>query len=358
MTSRERILATARGGSADTLPVAPYMGNHGIQAAGMKIDECYTDARKLAAAQRRAWEIYRQDAVVVQSDNYYMAEAFGCKVAHHENSTPTLEKPAISSLSEVHKLRKPDALRDGRMPVYLEAIEILAQELGEEVAIRGCGTGPFVMAGHLLGTENFILELANAHYGISGDIQGLHALLDIACATLIDFVSHQVRLGATIVQLADSLASLDMISPEMYEAYALPYEKKFFEAIKPLCRAHACASLLHICGDNTKVFDLFAETGADIIAIDHKADLGEAKRIIGSRACLIGNVDPAATLLLGSTEDVEAAVRSCIGKAAAGGGYILGTGCEVAVETPGDNIKTMVRLAREHAYERPGGEPA
>jgi uroporphyrinogen decarboxylase len=350
MNSRERILTAAKGGKADFLPVAPYMGNHGIHAAGMRIDKCYRDGKKLAEAQFKAWEIYQQDAVVVQSDNYYMAEAFGCKIAHHEDSTPTLEQPALATLSEAVKLKKPDPLKDGRMNVYLEGIETLRSLVGDEVAIRGCGTGPFVMAGHLLGTEKFIMELANAHYGISKDVEALHAILDITCETLIDFVTQQIRLGATVVQLADSLASIDMISPEMYEVYALPYEIKFYKAIKPLCEKHGCVSLLHICGDNTKVFHLFAETGADIIAIDHKSDLSDAKRIIGSRACLIGNIDPANTLLFGDTSEVEKAARLCIDKAADGGGFILGTGCEVAVHTPIDNIKAMIRLAREYIY--------
>ena len=88
MTSRERVLAAAIGKEPDILPVAPYMGNHGARVAGEKLRNYYTNPRKLAEAQLKAWEIYGQDVIVAQSDNYYMAEAFGCRVKYHENSTP------------------------------------------------------------------------------------------------------------------------------------------------------------------------------------------------------------------------------------------------------------------------------
>ncbi len=351
MTSRERIVHAARREPTDILPVAPYMGNFGTAAAGYHLKDCYTNGKKLAEAQTIAWELFGQDVLVVQSDNYYMAEAFGCTIAYHEDSTPTLENPVIETLADVTRLAPADPLKDGRMHVYLEAIAILKKRFKHEVAIRGCGTGPFVMAGHLMGTERFMFELAQAHYGMGGDEKAILAIMEIACETLISFAARQLELGATIVQCADSTASLDMISPEMYEKYVFPFEKRFFAAIKPLCVKYDAVSLLHICGNNAKVFHLYAQTGADIVAVDHKADLSFAKGVMGDRVCVIGNLDPTSVLLQGSQAEVEKAVRSCIEKAAPGGGYIIGSGCEVAVKTPHENIKTVIRIAREYSYQ-------
>jgi len=351
MNSKERILAAATGKIPDVLPVAPYMANHCTVLVGETLKNAYTSGKRLADAQIKAWEIYGQDVVVAQSDNYYMAEAFGCRIIHHDREAPTLEKPVIKEMKDVAKLKKPDPLKDGRMQVYLEAIKRMYVKLGNEVAIRGCGTGPFVMAGHLMGNEALLLEMGNIFYGLSPYENAMLDLLEIACETLIDFVRYQIVAGATIVQCADSTASMDMISPQMYEKYILPCEQKFFMEIDPLCKKYGAVKLLHICGDNTKAFHLYPETGADIVAVDHKADLAVAKRVMGERVCLIGNLDPSGHLLLGSAQKVETAVRSCIEKAASGGRYILGSGCEVPVNTPPENIKTMIRLAREYIYE-------
>lgn len=354
MTSRERVVAAALRGVPDVLPVALYNGNQAIVSAGFRIGECCTDGKKLAEAQLRAWEALGQDVIVVQSDGYYIAEAMGSVVRHHPDSMPTLEKPAVQEMSDISRLKKPDPASDGRMHVYLEAIRILRGRVGDSVAIRGCGAGPFVQACHLLGTERFMLELALAYHGLSGAEQAMRDLLGLCCDTLIDFVSAQLELGATIVQCADSSASLDMISPDTYEKYALPYERRFFEAIRPLCRERGAVSLLHICGNNTKILPLLAKTGADIVEVDHKVDLGIAKQVMGGSVALIGNMDPVGCLLFGSVAEVQRAALECIDKAAGGGGFILGSGCEVPIGTPRENLEAAVRMARAHRYSSSG----
>ena len=82
----------------------------------------------MAEAQFQAWRIYGQDAVVAQSDNYYIAEGFGVEVEHYDDATPTLKTPAVRELADIGRLRVPDPWTDGRMPVYLEAIRRLSND--------------------------------------------------------------------------------------------------------------------------------------------------------------------------------------------------------------------------------------
>ena len=115
-------------------------------------------------------------------------------------------------------------------------------------------------------------------------------------------------------------------------------------------RQAGALTLLHICGDNTRILDLQAQTGADIIAIDHAVDLRLAKQRIGNKVCLIGNMDPVGTLLFGSVADVERAAHACLEASAPGGGYILGTGCEVPQDTPLENLQAVIRVGQAHRY--------
>ena len=162
MNSLERLRTAAHLDRPDPTPVAPYMGNHGAHVAGVAIGEYCCCGRLMAEAQYRAWKLYGQDAVVPQSDNYYIAEGFGVVVQHYEDSTPTFKTAAIDDLDDIGQLRVPDPARDGRMPVYLEAIRRLRELTHGEVAVRAPGTGPFALAAHLLGTEAFLVELALA----------------------------------------------------------------------------------------------------------------------------------------------------------------------------------------------------
>ncbi len=349
MTTKKEFLEKVRGSRVGPPLVAPYMGNFSIAWSGMSLSACYKDAAKLACAQLRAWERFGQDAIVVQSDNYYMAEAFGAPVSHDEGCMPVLRGAVVESPDDIGRLVPVDPRVGGRMPVYIEAIARVRESAGPDAVIRGCGTGPFVLAAHLCGIERLLMWMAETDSGLADHRARLDELFSLGLETLVAFATAQLEAGATIVQLADSLASINVISPDMYRRYAFPYEKRFFEAMRGPCEKHGALALLHICGDNTRVFEDFVATGADIICVDHAASLRTARTIVGDRACLIGNMDPAGNLLWGSPDEVY---REATGLFDAGlpGKYILGTGCEVSVKTPPENLDAMIRAAREYDW--------
>ncbi len=352
LTSLERIICAARLRVPDVVPVAPYVGNHGAKIGGALLGEYCSNGKRMAEAQYRAWEIYGQDAVVAQSDNYYIAEGFGTVVEFFKDSTPALKKPAIDDILEVYRLKVPDPYADGRMPVYLEATEILSGKLKREgICVRGTGTGPFSLASHLMGTENFLVQLATAEADEDAErLDAFRLLMDLTSDALISFARALLSAGANLVQNGDSLASINMISPAMYKKWAFPYEKKYFDAINPECLKYNAASILHICGNMTPVLDCMADTGAQILELDTAVNLAEAKARIGKRVCLMGNIHPTAVLLQGTPEEVEAACEKAIADAGAGGGFILGSGCEVPPFAPQANLKAMIATARRHSY--------
>lgn len=351
LTSRDRVKKAIEFIKPDVVPVAPYMGNYGARLGGVSLSVYCQDGEKMAEAQYTAWEKLGQDVVVAQSDNYYIAQGFGMEVDFHHDSTPTFKKPAINELEDINKLKVPNPLTDGRMPVYLKAINLLSKKLKEKVAIRGTGTGPFSLASHLMGTERFLLELAYAQRDPEGErAKLLRLLMDMTTEALIRFAKAQLEAGADLVQAGDSLASIDVISPKMYEQWAYPYEKRFFNEIKEHMKKYDGSAILHICGNTTKVLELMVDTGAPILEIDYKVDLAVAREIVGNRCCLMGNLHPTEVLLRGNPELVESESRKCIEAAGENSGFILGSGCEVAIDTPLENAKAMVKAAREYSY--------
>ena len=348
MTSLERIRRAWRLEETDAVPVAPYMGNHGARVAGVPIGDYCRSGRLMAEAQYRAWQLYGQDAVVAQSDNYYIAEGFGVQVDHYKDSTPTHKQAAVSELEEITCLKVPDPATDGRMPIYLEAIRRLADMTGGQVAVRAPGTGPFSLASHLIGTERFLLELALADRDPGGSSErAMQRLMDLATEALIRFARACLEAGAHLVQAGDSLASLDMISPAMYRKWAWPAEQKFFATLNPAAELRGAATLLHICGNMTRALDWMADTGAHILELDYKVDLRVAKDRVGDRVCLMGNLNPVDCLWRGTPAQVREAARAAIQTAGAGGGFILGSGCEVPPAAPQENLRPMIQEARQ-----------
>jgi uroporphyrinogen decarboxylase len=356
MTSLDRVQTALSGSPPDRVPVGPFVGSAAAPLAGASLRDYYTDGAVIARAQHALWQAVGHDILVTAADTYYIAEAFGLKTTHHEHALPTVDEPLLPSLEAADRLRQPDPETDGRMPVYLRALEELRDRTDGQVALRGTGTGPFSLAAYLLGEQAFLTLLADLDCGERGeeDRLRLHRLLDLMAGTTAVFLRAQIDRGAHLAYLGDSLASCEMISPAMYREYALPYHQKVFASAK----AHAAAAgskvftLLHICGANQPALAAFAETGADLLEIDHKVPLAEARRLAGPAVSLIGNLDPVQTLLLGTPEDVFVKSQEAIREArGAEGRLILGSGCFVPPGTPLENLRQMVAAAEELNHE-------
>ncbi len=302
LTSRERVLRVIDFEPTDVIPVGPPMLDIGATISGISVGEYCTNGKAMADAQLTLHHELDQDIIFIGSDNYYIAEGFGCIAAKPDDETPHLEVPAVENLADVYNLEMPNPLTDGRMPVMLEATRLVRQVVGDKVAIRTPGTGPFALASYFIGTQNWLMEIGLTQAGYPGsNPEAIHHALDLSADALIAFGKACFDAESDILHCGDSLSSCDMISPRQYEEWAYPYQKKVISAWK----AYGAKTLLHICGDSSKVLNLYAQTGADIIEVDTKVNLAFAKEVVGKRACLIGNVDTVSALLLGSPEKVR-----------------------------------------------------
>ena len=365
MPPRQLVLAAGRHERVDRIPVTPYMGNYGAVLAGVPIDRYCTDASAMAQAQLEAQRLIGQDMLVAQSDGYYMAEALGMRTYRRPGTTPAPQAWPVADLASIDALRIPDPRRDGRMPVYLDAVRMLRDAAGERLAVRACGTGAFSLAGHLMGPDRFVLALALLEVEPDPAAERrLRLLMEITTETTTRFALAALEAGADVVMDGDSLASLDMISPQLYERWAWPFERAFFERVRPAADASGALTLLHICGDTTPILPLMARTGAHILEIDWKVELAAARDAAAAPTdnapqpapALMGNLDPTSALLQGSPGLVLSLARAAIRAGSApwpGGlagvgrpsitGFLLGSGCEVAPGTPPENMRAMVR---------------
>lgn len=350
LTSRERVERALARQPGQEVPVGPFAGFYAARCCQMTLRRYVTDGQALAAAQYRLWSELGHDIVVTAADTYYMAEAWGLQVDLHDQALPESRGPVLSRLAEAARLRPADPHSAGRMPVYLEAARCLERRFQGQVAIRGTGTGPLSLAGYLVGLQNLLIALAEIEQGVASpaDQRGLETLLEVATETAIAFLRAQIEAGVQLAYLGDSLASCEMISPAMYRQFVLPCHQQVFEGVRDHCRRYGAHTLLHICGDNTALLDDLAATGVDVYEVDSRLDLETARRAIGDRVSLIGNLDPTGVLLRGSVAEVRRQSERCLAVAGDGGGFVLGTGCFVAWETPLENLRSMVRAAREH----------
>jgi uroporphyrinogen decarboxylase len=152
------------------------------------------------------------------------------------------------------------------------------------------------------------------------------------------------------IMLGGSSASLSVSSPKLFRKYELP----FLQKASALCRQAGIISHLHICGRSWPLVEIVAEhTDVDVMEPMEEppggdVDLAEAKRRVGDKLCIKGNINTFEFMLRATPAQVEEKCKRAIDAAGADGGFVLSTGDQCGRDTPHANIFTMVEVAETY----------
>jgi uroporphyrinogen decarboxylase len=216
-------------------------------------------------------------------------------------------------------------------------LRLTKERIGDQYVVTMTAWGPFTNAARLFGEE----AMMKASFKNPALVE---KLLDFSTDLLIHLFEPVVNDGTLeVISLADPTASGDLISKKQFEKFALPYLKRFTDWAKSK-NAH---TLLHICGNTTDRLDLFPETGASCISVDHKTDIAKAKELLYGKMCFAGNVNPVDVMLQGSVDLVESTCKQIIETAGTDGAFALMPGCDIPPTVPYENIQKFIQMARE-----------
>lgn len=342
MTPMERAIALSKGQAVDRLPCNPNIANGVARIHGCKISEFNTNGKTIAEAQISAYKRFGMDGVRVFTDLYVWAEAMGAQLDLPEDNTADLAKPAIDNLEDIEKLKVANPFKDGRLPVFVDAMKYLIDALGNEVPCSGGVVGPFSNAFFLVGVEKMTkLFFKNP--------EAVHRLCEISLQTCIEYTKVIIDLGLTPT-ISEPLASCTIISPKHFRLFCLPYLKRLIEFIQ----SRGKATVLHICGSTEKIWpDIrkLASCGVAGFSMDNIASLSRCKKTLGDTMKILGNVDPSNVMYAGTHKEVRDAVINCVLEGYdSPKGYAIMSGCSLPVETPLENIQIMMDTAREIGY--------
>ena len=234
-------------------------------------------------------------------------------------------------------------------PEYeFRAIELLRKATGDAVSIHGEFFSPFTQLMELLGYENALVALIT-HPG------KCKAILERFTEGSIWYGCQLARHGVDAILNSSAFAGGGFISKRMYEEFVLPCEKKSWEGIKSEFPDIPCYT--HTCGAIGDRLDLMEATGLDGIDTLDPPPLGtvelhEAKRMLGARVFIKGNIDSVNTLLYGSLEAAKTDMIQRIEWGKPGGAYILSTACSVAPRVQPDRLEALIDICEEYGrYE-------
>jgi uroporphyrinogen decarboxylase len=156
------------------------------------------------------------------------------------------------------------------------------------------------------------------------------------------YIEEVAKLGLSI-GFADPVSSTSLISPKQFREFSLPYLKKNIDRIKETTGG---APGIHICGKSKELWLDAVGAGISNFSIDNVEDLEEAKKIMGDRVVITGNVPPVDVVYLGTKEQIFESVEESIRKDHdSPKGFILSTGCQIPMNTPIEKIEMFMAAA-------------
>ena len=338
MNSIERVDAAIRLRKPDRVPVDLHNFQPAAAAMGGSMADVFQDGDLLAEAMLKAWREFGHDMILLENGTACNAQACGVQVVYRDDAAPAAHIPVITSLEEVDRLEVPDPYATFPMCEIIKATRILSREIGDQVWICGrADQGPMDLASQLIGMETLMLEIA-----LNENPDGVHRLLDYARRVATRYAFALIESGAHSTSIGEPVAGPDVMSPRHYREYAMPQEKRMVDDLK----AKGIILHNHICGNTIPIIDDFIATGAEVLEIDHKTDMRQAKEAGRGKTCFLGPINT--TLMAsGTPQEVEDACREAIEIMAPGSGFILGPGCALGTETPADNIHALVESAKK-----------
>jgi uroporphyrinogen decarboxylase len=338
MNGLERVNAVLKGEWPDRRPIILHNFMHAAKEAGFSMKQYYSNPKNAATAHIKAIEKYKLDGVLWDIDTAVLASAVGVPVDFPEDQPARVHEPALHSLEEVEKLGKVNVADNERIQIAVEGFRILKKYFGDEICLRGnADQAPFSLASMIRTPAHFMMDLMT-------EPELCHKLLVYCTDACVQYIKLFAEEGAHMISNGDSPAGPEMISPEMYIEFALPYEKQIIEYSHQLGLPY----MLHICGNTGLILDHMPKTGLDAVELDYKTGLHEIHDLYKSTITLSGNIDPTGVIAHGTTALVEQKIKELLEVYADSPRLIVNAGCVIPPDAPEANIRKLIEVTRNY----------
>ena len=326
MNSIERYVNCIEGKRIDCLPRIPIVMQFAAEYIGSNYALFASNHQVLVRANSRCAEDFSFDQLSAISDPYRETQGFGAEIEYPLNHVPRCKNPPLENSFDLSLLKKPNPFESERMADRIHAIQLFYEKFKNRYSIMGWVEGPAAEAATLRSVNNFFVDLLlNPSFS--------NELMDICTDVSIDFTKAQIDNGADTIGIGDAVAS--QVSPHVYEKMIQPREKRIVEAIHRM----GAFVRLHICGNISHLLNGIADLGVDILDVDHMVSMKEARKVMGDRTVLSGNIDPVHGILRGTPVKIKEYILKTYEEV--GNPFMVNAGCEIPSGTPNENLRAL-----------------
>jgi uroporphyrinogen decarboxylase len=273
------------------------------------------------------------DAAILFADILLPLVPMGLDLRFAAGEGPVIANP-IRTAADVAALRAVEPRGD--LAATIETVRLVRRALDSRVALIGFAGAPFTVASYAVegsSTRHFV-ETKKLMYGAEAE---WHELMRRLVAVTAAYLRAQIEAGAQAVQVFDSWAG--HLSAADYHRFVLPHSRALFDALRPLG-----APTIHFGVGTGHMLELLAHAGGDVIGVDWRTPLDEARERLPAQA-VQGNLDP--TALLAPWDWCARETREVLRRAGGAPGHVFNLGHGILPSTPVDTVRRVVDLVHE-----------
>lgn len=281
---------------------------------------------------------YPLDAAILFSDILTIPDAMGQGLYFETGEGPKFKK-VIRTLADVEALPIPDAETD--LGYVMDAVRTIRRELNGRVPLIGFSGSPWTLATYMVeggSSKDFRTTKALAY-----DQPALmHALLDKLAQAVVSYLNGQILAGAQAVQIFDTWGGA--LSAAAYQEFSLRYMQRIVDGLIKEHDGRKVPCILFTKNGGLWL-ESIANSGCQAVGLDWTIDIGEARRRIGDKVALQGNMDP--TLLYASPERIREEVASILASFGKGSGHVFNLGHGITPEVDPAHAGAFIECVRE-----------
>ena len=260
-----------------------------------------------------------------------------------EGEGPKFERP-LREEWEIRNLSVPDPGVELRY--VIDAVAEIRRALDNSVPLIGFSGSPFTLACYMIegGASEDFRSIKSMLYD-RPDL--LHHVLEVNTNAVTAYLNAQIEAGAQAVMIFDTWGGA--LSNRAYKAFSLAYMQRIVEGLR---REHGGAripSIVFTKGGGQWLEDI-AAIGCDAVGLDWTTDIGAARRRVGDKVALQGNLDPVA--LFAQPEKIAQEARTILDAYGPGSGHVFNLGHGISQFTPPEHVAALVNAVHEHSRKQ------
>lgn len=283
---------------------------------------------------------YKLDAAIVFSDILTIPDAMGLGLHFIEGEGPCFAQP-LHSIQSIHNLPVPSTATD--LTYVTDTIRLVRESLPTDVPLIGFSGSPWTLACYMVeGKSSRDFQRVLRLMYESPEI--MHLLLSKITSAVSDYLAAQIHAGANAAMIFDTWGGL--LSTPYFLNFSLGYMRQIVNELK---RVYPEIPIILFTKGGALWLDELADSGCDALSLDWTCDLGKARKLVGDRVALQGNLDP--TVLLTSGQCIRKEVKRVLESYGKGNGHVFNLGHGITPDVPPEHVQIMIEAIQEYSPE-------